>query len=145
MSLCMQANNLPSLHKQFMTIVAALVSSPSKVQFPPLTQAHTSTVGMKTVAAPLVSLASNMSGSVVISCKFQRKTYSPSEISSSTEFSGRPPRMFNVNSSPGSTTERKYTDSLPTLTLNVASAVMLGGKLSGSEEFNTCWMQHKIV
>lgn len=125
-----RAINIPSLHTQFMITVASLVSCPSSVQFPPLTQAHTSTIGTKTEEAPLVSLATKTRGSVVISCKVQRNSNSPSSFSSKTEFSGSPPRTLRVNSSPGSSTKSVKVDSSPRLTLNVASAEIFGGKLS---------------
>lgn len=115
---------------QLSTTVALLDSRPSRVQIPPLTQAHTSTMGTKVDEAPLESLAANTRGSVVTSCKFQRKTYSPSPLFSKTEFGGSPPSTKSVKLSPVSTTMMVNTDSCPTVILKTASAEMFGGKLA---------------
>lgn len=104
------------------------------VQFPPLAQAHTSTVGTNEEEAPLLSVAVNTRGSVVGSDKFQRKMYSPSPTTSKMELCNSPPCTLRVMLSPGSTAVREYTDSVPMLTLNTVSAEMFGGKFSACKE-----------
>ena len=87
-------------------MVALLVIIPSRVQAPPLTQAHTSTIGEKMDEAPLESLATNTSASLVSSIKVQRKTYSTLSNVSKTELTGKPPSKLKVTLSPASTAVR---------------------------------------
>lgn len=121
---------LPSGQLQFSTMVALLDISPSFVQFPPLTQAHTSTTGVNVDEAPLESLARKVRGAVVTFSNLQWKLYSPFLISFKAEFGGSPPIMSNVKSSPGSSTSMVKTDSCPKVMLKTASAEILGGKFS---------------
>ena len=128
------------MHLQFITMVSLLVSNPSNVHCPLLTQAHTSTVGLKVEAAPLESVATNTKLSVVMSCKVHMNLCSPSLPMRRKESGGNPPCTLKVKVSPGSVTVRVYTDLSPTLTLNTASADMLGGKFAvkGIEKHVTC-------
>ena len=98
--------NIPSVHMHCSVIVALLVINPSRVQFPPLAQAHTSTTGEKINEAPLESLATNTSSSRVRAINVQRKRYSPSSTSSKKELLGNPPWTLKVKLSSGSTTVR---------------------------------------
>jgi hypothetical protein len=87
-------------------------------------------LGVKIDEAPWESLATNARGAVVTSCRFQRKMYTPSPVSSKAEFGSGSPRIDSVKSSPVSSTTRVCTDSCPTVTLKIAPADILGGKLA---------------